>query len=187
MRTASISIQAELDIDQNLLGNARFQLFAAQRAGREFIRRARNVAVTLRRDEHQGTIASNQSSYHVKRFEKYRCWFRHVHPTGLVTVERDGYFHEQLASGMDQLISLAFSDECVISDKGAAALSKMTNLETLVVVGFITEAKKTYAVPHFPSLYLIDREGILRVALLHTAGLDDAVAHLMHVEAKGPK
>ena len=45
-----------------------------------------------------------------------------------------------MLSGMDQLISLAFSDECVISDKGAAALPKMTNLETLVVVGFITEA-----------------------------------------------
>jgi thiol-disulfide isomerase/thioredoxin len=275
----------------------------------------------------------------------------------------------EMLSGMDQLISLAFSDECVISDKGAAALSKMTNLETLVVVGFITEAgvrqlaslpslrrlvvatslisedeqkelknsirvpsfhlvpytgsivmgnagelkkrdnteetsvqaadgilrrvvdkdggrtaldalegqaapdlggvigdekfdlqslrgkvvlvefwgtwcgpcrllnpqlkelynkyhedgftivgvhtadgseemadylkdknilwpniidqddgfKKTYAVPHFPSLYLIDREGILRVALLHTAGLDEAVASMLHVKAKVPE
>ena len=46
----------------------------------------------------QGTIASNLSSHHVKRFEKQRCLFRHVHPTGLITAERDGYFDEQLAS-----------------------------------------------------------------------------------------
>ncbi len=46
---------------------------------------------------------------------------------------------------------------------------------------------KSYAVPHFPSLYLIDREGILRVALLHTAGLDDAVASMLHVKAKVPE
>ena len=34
----------------------------------------------------------------MKRFEKHGCLFRHVHPTGLITAERDGYYAEQLAS-----------------------------------------------------------------------------------------
>jgi len=43
-------------------------------------------------------MATNPSSRHVKGFEKHRCLFRHVHPTRLITAERDGYFGEQLAS-----------------------------------------------------------------------------------------
>ena len=44
------------------------------------------------------TIASNQNSHHVNRFEKHGLLFRHVHRTGLITAERDGYFGERLAS-----------------------------------------------------------------------------------------
>lgn len=41
---------------------------------------------------------------------------------------------------------------------------------------------KAYAVPHYPSLFLIDRKGMLRVALAHPGGLTDAVESLLNEE-----
>ena len=41
---------------------------------------------------------------------------------------------------------------------------------------------KTYSVPHYPSLYLIDRKGILRVALPHNSALADTIKTLLAEE-----
>ncbi|HET6327908.1 MAG TPA: thioredoxin-like domain-containing protein [Planctomycetaceae bacterium] len=38
---------------------------------------------------------------------------------------------------------------------------------------------KAFAVPHYPSLYLIDRQGTLRVALSHRLGLESAIRKLL--------
>ena len=37
----------------------------------------------------------------------------------------------------------------------------------------------SFQVPHYPSLYLVDRQGVLRVALAHKAGLDTAIGALL--------
>ena len=42
----------------------------------------------------------------MKRFEKHHCLFHHVHPTGLITAERDGYFVEQLAIMIEDAVEI---------------------------------------------------------------------------------
>ena len=37
----------------------------------------------------------------------------------------------------------------------------------------------SYQVPHYPSLYLVDRRGVLRVALAHRMGLEPAILTLL--------
>lgn len=41
------------------------------------------------------------------------------------------------------------------------------------------EIAETFQVPHYPSYFLFDRDGVLRVALVHKLGLDDAVSKLV--------
>lgn len=41
---------------------------------------------------------------------------------------------------------------------------------------------KAFSIPHYPSLFLIDRKGMLRVALAHPGGLADAVESLLNEE-----
>ena len=47
------------------------------------------------------------------------------------------------------------------------------------IVDTTGEIAKAYDVPHFPSLYLVDRKGTLRVALVHRYGLESAIQALL--------
>jgi len=53
------------------------------------------------------------------------------------------------------------------------------NIPWTNIVDHSGDIAEAYCVPHYPSLFLIDRRGVLRVALVHPAGLADAVASLL--------
>lgn len=53
-----------------------------------------------------------------------------------------------------------------------------------VIVDQTGTNQKAYQVTHYPSLFLIDRNGRLRVALAHEKGLEEAVAELLREETE---
>ena len=63
-----------------------------------------------------------------------------------------------------------------------AASLKKASLPWENIVDSTGEMVSSFQVPHYPSLYLVDRQGVLRVALAHEAGLDTAIAALLKEE-----
>lgn len=70
----------------------------------------------------------------------------------------------------------------VHTESGAEELEefvKKRGVPWLNIVDSEDEIGNVFQVPHYPSLYLIDRAGILRVALVHPLGLEQAIVSLL--------
>ena len=70
----------------------------------------------------------------------------------------------------------------VHTESGAKELEefvKKRGVPWLNIVDSDDEIGKVFQVPHYPSLYLVDRAGILRVALVHPLGLEQAIVSLL--------
>jgi thiol-disulfide isomerase/thioredoxin len=59
------------------------------------------------------------------------------------------------------------------------AFVKEKNIPWLNLVDKGDTVAKAFQVPHYPSLFIVDREGVLRIALAHPIGLEEAVLSLL--------